>query len=309
MTTKIVMLLWFLQKGRSLVLSLSIGCSCADGATLVVDGAGSDVDTGLLSVVIDGSAGTTWAFLGSSDLSSWEQLETMGGSTTVTQSSTETPVSVMMHETEVSQYFVRATNNFALRFYGSGFDAPEVDRVKIRIDDPTDATDPSPPIDVGAEDFTIEFWMRALPGENPAGAIITGADERWITGNIIVDRDRHTQGRDYGISLGSGMVAFGVSNVGSSYTIVGGTDVADGQWHHIAVQRRRSDGYLWLFVDGQIDAQADGPDGDISYPNEEDPGPYCGGSPCVNSDPFLVLGAEKHDAGPAYPAFSGWLDS
>jgi hypothetical protein len=26
------------------------------------------------------------------------------------------------------------------------------------------------------------------------------------------------------------------------------------------------------------------------------------------SDPFLVIGAEKHDAGPSYPSFSGWLD-
>jgi hypothetical protein len=37
------------------------------------------------------------------------------------------------------------------------------------------------------------------------------------------------------------------------------------------------------------------------------PGDFCGGS-CDFSDPFLVLGAEKHDAGAAYPSFSGYLD-
>ena len=37
------------------------------------------------------------------------------------------------------------------------------------------------------------------------------------------------------------------------------------------------------------------------------PGDYCGG-PCTNSDPFLVIGAEKYDAGPAYPSYSGWID-
>jgi hypothetical protein len=28
----------------------------------------------------------------------------------------------------------------------------------------------------------------------------------------------------------------------------------------------------------------------------------------VNSDPFLVIAAEKHDAGSAFPSFAGWVD-
>jgi hypothetical protein len=83
--------------------------------------------------------------------------------------------------------------------------------------------------------------------------------------------------------------------------------VLDNQWHHIAVQRRRADGWLWLYVDGRLEAQGDGPDGDISYPDDGVPGNFCGG-PCINSDPYLVLGAEKHDAGPQFPSFAGWLD-
>jgi hypothetical protein len=83
--------------------------------------------------------------------------------------------------------------------------------------------------------------------------------------------------------------------------------VLDGQWHHIALQRRRADGWMWLYVDGVLEAEVDGPDGDVSYPDDGVPGDYCGG-PCDNSDPFIVIGAEKHDAGPAYPSFAGWFD-
>ena len=53
--------------------------------------------------------------------------------------------------------------------------------------------------------------------------------------------------------------------------------------------------------------QGDGPDGDISYPDDGVPGNFCGG-PCNNSDPFLVIGAEKHDAGAAYPSYRGRFD-
>lgn len=36
-------------------------------------------------------------------------------------------------------------------------------------------------------------------------------------------------------------------------------------------------------------------------------GNHCGG-PCDYSDPFIVLRAEKHDAGSSFPSYSGWLD-
>ena len=101
---------------------------------------------------------------------------------------------------------------------------------------------------------------------------------------------------------------FGVSGNGTGdRTVCGTAGVLDGLWHHVAVQRRRSDGWMWLFVDGALQSQADGPDGDVSYPDDGVPGSYCGG-PCTNSDPFLVIAAEKHDAGAAFPSYSGWVD-
>jgi hypothetical protein len=192
----------------------------------------------------------------------------------------------------------------ALRFWGNGVD--DIDRVKIRIDDPNNS-EAGPPADIGATDFTIEFWMRALRAENSAGATTCGDGVAWINGNIIIDRDRYNQGRKFGLSLANGQLVWGVSGAAGDFTICGTTDVLDGEWHHVAVQRRLADGQMWIFVDGQEEATGQGPMGDISYPDDGVPGDFCGG-PCVNSDPFLVLGAEKHDAGPAYPAYSGWLD-
>jgi len=187
------------------------------------------------------------------------------------------------------------SDNRALRFYGNGVRAPGKDRVEIRIDGP------QRPADIGASDFTLEFWMRASLGDNDNGHVCGTANDDWINGHIIIDRDVYGSGDygDYGISLASGRITFGVNNGSSGITLCGTTNVADGQWHHIAVQRRRSDGYLWLFVDGQLQAQADGPNGDISYRDGRSGAP---------KDPFLVIGAEKHDAGEAYPSYNGYLD-
>ena len=59
----------------------------------------------------------------------------------------------------------------ALQFCGTGED--DVDRVKVVVDDPTNS-DPGPPADVGATDFTLEWWMRASPGRNRARAVECG---------------------------------------------------------------------------------------------------------------------------------------
>lgn len=197
----------------------------------------------------------------------------------------------------------------SLRFHGNGIRAPNQDRVKIRIDNP------AVPADVGATDFTLEFWMKALASENGAGPQSCGANINWIYGNIVFDRDRYNQDRKFGLSIVGGRFIFGVSGNGTGdRTICGATNVLDNAWHHVAVQRRLSDGQMWLFVDGRLEAQAAGPGGDISYPDNASPGNFCGpggsgngSQPCTN-DPFLVIGAEKHDAGAQYPSYSGFID-
>jgi len=194
---------------------------------------------------------------------------------------------------------------YALRFFGNGVN--DIDRVKIQIDDPANAN-PGPPADLGATDFTLEFWMKAQASENNAPTVSCGSNVNWIFGNTVFDRDRYNQDRKFGLSIAGGRFVFGVSGNGTDdRTICGTTNVLDTQWHHVAVQRRRSDGWMWLYVDGRLESQADGPDGDISYPDDAVPGNFCGG-PCTNSDPYLVIGAEKHDAGAQFPSYSGWID-
>lgn len=196
----------------------------------------------------------------------------------------------------------------ALRFFGNGIAAPDRDRVKIQVDDFTTASDPFFPMDVGNQDFTIEFWMRAMAAENTASAVACGPNDAWINGNIVIDRDRFNQDRKFGLSIAGGTLVFGVSGDGTGeQTICGTTMVLDGEWHHVAIQRDRMNGFMQLFVDGNLDVESDGPNGDISYPDDGVPGNFCTGR-CVDSDPYLVIGAEKHDAGAQFLSYSGWFD-
>lgn len=180
----------------------------------------------------------------------------------------------------------------SLQFYGNG--VGDIDRVKIRLDAP------ARPIDVDG-DFTLEFWIKAQPEENDRQDCLSGGDN-WIVGHIIFDRDIYGAGDwgDYGVSLGGGRIMFGVNNGRSGQTICGTTNVADRRWHHIALTRRQSDGLMRLFVDGVLDAEGIGPTGNISYRD--------GRATDFVNDPYLVIGAEKHDVGPSYPSFRGWLD-
>lgn len=203
-----------------------------------------------------------------------------------------------------SDYVESFAPDRSLRFFGNGVAAPTFDRVTFPIDAP-----PSP-ADVGVGDFTLELWVRALPGSVSSTTTCSAAGDSWINGNIVLDRDVFGAGDngDYGLSLmQGGVIAFGVDNGSSGAGICGTTPLDDGKWHHVAVTRRgnagdgRPAGEIRLFVDGVEDATAvDGPDGDISYRDGRASGfPW---------DPFLVLGAEKHDAGAAFPSFAGWAD-
>jgi hypothetical protein len=193
---------------------------------------------------------------------------------------------------------IQTGENYALRFYGNGVN--DIDRVKIAVDDPASST-PGPPVNVGATDFTIEFWLRGASADNDgAVAWCNDAVESWIEGNIIIDRDRNNQGNDYGISFTNGFVAFGVGRLSSYYTICGDVQVLNGQWHHVALTRSVTSGQLCAYVDGVQDQCGNGPSGDIAYPaNATDGG----------NGPFVVLGAEKHDASPSlFPSFNGFMD-
>lgn len=182
----------------------------------------------------------------------------------------------------------------SLRFHGNGFAAPTLDRVVIALDAP------ARPVDVGAGDFTLELWLRAMPGENAGETGTCDSDnDRWIQGHIFLDRDVDGPGDhgDYGVSLIARRLAFGVSRGTIGATACGSAIIDDGQWHHLAATRRASDGLLQVFVDGQLDGSAAGPLGDVSYRD--------GRSTSAVYDPTLVIGAEKHDYQTL--SFAGWI--
>lgn len=151
------------------------------------------------------------------------------------------------------------------------------------------------PADIGAGDFTIEFFAQGNTTDNDS----TGATE-WIEGNIIIDRDRFNAGRKFGISFTDGALMFGVGGTLTA-TIVGSTNALDDAWHHFACMRRLSDGRTWIMVDGVQDATGIQETGDQSYPD----GVRSGDDDPNDRDHYLVIGAEKHDAGSAYPSFAG----
>lgn len=183
----------------------------------------------------------------------------------------------------------------SLRYYGNGSAAPGLDRVTVSLQQPPR------PANIGDGDFTLELWLRADAG-NDSPATCIGVNDAWIEGNIVIDRDTFGDGDhgDFGLSIMAGRLAFGVGQGALGTTVCGSTDVLDGAWHHVAVTRNGTTGLVELWLDGALEHSEIGPTGDISYRTDRPtPWPW---------DPYLVFGAEKHDVGPAYPSYSGWLD-
>ncbi|MGQ9614001.1 LamG domain-containing protein, partial [Chloroflexus sp.] len=190
----------------------------------------------------------------------------------------------------------QAQGGYSLRFYGSGTN--DRDRVRIPLG-PIDAngriTD-SYPINVG-DTYTIEFWMKATAAENTAPACPGG----WYTGNILLDRDVFGAGDygDYGVAICNQRLVVGVSVGADDRLLTGNRVVTDGIWHHIAITRSAS-GQIRLFVDGQLDGTMSGASGRIDYRLNRT-------TAYPTSDPYLVLGAEKHDV-PGSRHYTGWID-
>ncbi len=201
-------------------------------------------------------------------------------------------------------------SQFALRFHGTG--AAQQDRARIAVDDDAPGPNASSPCDVGAGSFTLEFWVRGALADNAttnAGGDVESADFNWIWGNTVVDRDIFGgSGRDWGVSIAGGFVRFGTgpgdSGADGENTIEGDRNVLDGTWRHVACVRDAASGQKFIYVDGQLDfASSLGvSSADLSYPD--------GGVPSQMTPwgPYLVLGAEKHDAGASFPSFDGYFD-
>jgi hypothetical protein len=189
--------------------------------------------------------------------------------------------------------------NLSLQFFGTG---GGVDRVKVPL---LDASGAARPVNIGATDFTLEFWIKGNVADNPTAGCTTGqmAKDAWLTGAVVLDRDVLGDGDlgEYGVSLLGGQVAFGVSLANGGQTLCGVRNVLDGNWHHVALTRRSLGGLMTIFVDGaqEISQGNVGSGGDVSYNPAhvvQDP-----------TDPLLVVGAQKRDDASAH-AFHGLID-
>jgi len=215
-------------------------------------------------------------------------------------------------------WMAQTQSSHAIRFHGTGVGPPgQQDRILIPVDDNQPGAQ-STPLDVGA-DFTFEFWLKGALADNAtqhAGGGLEFNDYSWIEGNIVIDRDVWCgTERNFGLSLMGGKVRFGVgegdAGGSSAWTIEGNADVLDGQWHHIAAIRDAQLGQLSIVVDGVLDftSSTGVSQADLSYPDVGIPVTgNCNTGQLTPYGWYLVLAAEKHDAGSAYPSFNGFLD-
>lgn len=202
-----------------------------------------------------------------------------------------------------------SASSFSIRFFGTG--TAQRDRIKIPVDDDVAGSAGNTPIDVGAGDFTIEFWVKGNLADNPtanAGGDVDLLTNAWMNGNVVVDRDiLGGSDADFGVSIAGGFVRFGTGRgqtaTDNEHTLEGNTLVLDGAWHHVAVVRERDSGEKAIYVDGALDvhSMAGASTADLSYPD----GGVVGAQDALGR--FLVIGAAKHDL-PQFPAFNGFID-
>ncbi len=116
---------------------------------------------------------------------------------------------------------------------------------------------------VGLDDFTISFWMKTTQ---------TGGAGEWSDGKGIVDANVEGSFADFGVSLLGDKVAFGLGGLGynaqgvADTTITSNTIVNDGQWRHVTATYNASTGAMMLYLDGALEASADGPRGARTTP-------------------------------------------
>lgn len=266
--------------------------------------AGQAVTWGTLSAGVTTPASTSVNFSTrtSTDGTNWSAWSAVKGGTVVDspagrylQYRAELASSNVLQSPEVTNVNI-SYGDYSLRFYGNGTSG--IDRVSIPL------TSPAVSADIGSGDFTIEFWMRAANADN-TGTVTCNILDGWLSGNIIFDRDIFgtSDFGDYGISIASdGRLAFGISQGGTGTTVCGSRNTANGAWHHVAITRNGTTGAIAIYVDGAIDGSGTGPTGDISYNDGRTP------NPLYPNDPYLVLGAEKHDLGASFPSYDGFLD-
>lgn len=98
-----------------------------------------------------------------------------------------------------------------------------------------------------ADDFTLEAWIQTT---------VSGPGPNFWDGPPVFHADVDGPNSDFGSSIQNGKLAFGMG--APDLTVVGATNVATGNWVHVAVTRVKSSGTVTLFVNGVQDGQRTG---------------------------------------------------
>jgi len=103
--------------------------------------------------------------------------------------------------------------------------------------------------------FTMACWVKTTA---------RGGGSQWWAGKGIVDGEVPGSVADFGLTLVGNNAAFGIGNPDT--TITSTSVINDGQWHHVAAEWSSLTGLMQLYVDGQLQATANGPSGTRSAP-------------------------------------------
>ena len=114
-------------------------------------------------------------------------------------------------------------------------------------------------IQLGERDFTIEMWIKST---DDAAYIIH-------KGSITASSTTGATGKWVGLEFKSGNLKFAIDdNDNKSEASAAASDYFNGEWTYIVCVRAHSDGYLYLYVNGELIASSTDDTGDISDNNE-----------------------------------------
>ncbi len=106
--------------------------------------------------------------------------------------------------------------------------------------------------------FTIEYWVKTTS---------VGGTGQWFNGIGLIDGEMSGTVNDFGTTVLSGKLAFGVGNPDT--TIVSTASINDDQWHHCVATRDHVTGEMAIYVDGEMENYlANGPAGTRKAAND-----------------------------------------
>ena len=90
------------------------------------------------------------------------------------------------------------------------------------------------------DDFSLSVWFKTTSNAGTLG--------NWYQGIGLIDGEVGGVTNDFGLSMASGRLMFGIGNPDT--TITSTATYNDNFWHNVIVTRTKSDGALVMYVDG-----------------------------------------------------------